>query len=684
MKLTMAPVRARWRSDDVSHTDEGLPTRWHSELILFLFFGMAGITVAATALHTFSMEGLRGAYYQGLMAPAVLQTCDHTFGTPEVLTPALKAFLSGELDHIYCSQVLDRTNQRIVPPLQFHAVHRYLLGAMTLVWKATGIRWASITALSCVLYGLHIAVLFIAFRLALSRPVAILMTTTAMLSSTLINNVPHFRDYAKAPFILGTIALIGVFVRYRPSATAATALATSLGVVLGVGVGVRMDLSTLVPWALLAVLLFSDSKGRLPATVAFLLSFLAISAPIRRAATNGSNAYHVILLGFGQAFTEDATALNLASESYSYSRLYDDLEQAITVGSHAVARGAPAPPLLATREYDVAARSLVSEYVQRFPADMVTRAIAASWNGFLSPWTQPENQLLMTPNDSLLSKIYETRARVVSRLKPARAWLAAVLAVFFLAFDWRRGGFLIAFLVFLCAYPALQFHVRHFFFLDSLAFLAMGLAIEGGVILARSLLGSRQERKQLMSTLVAVISLLGGVGALSSAGLWALRWKQQRQVAEYLAQMEALPFDEREWKAKEPEGGKVRVVVDADRKNDRGNYPAIIVRIAFARGCEIPNAIGTFGPRYIPAAPSQEWQQPVSFRDGRTRHYFPIHLAPGRRFAGVTMDEALSRCLTSVSVLDSPQLVNSLRPLVHWNLRDSEPRLYQFMAEWPL
>jgi hypothetical protein len=120
--------------------------------------------------------------------------------------------------------------------------------------------------------------------------------------------LPQLREYAKTPFILTLILILGVLVVRPFSRRRFLVLSTAYGAVMGLGFGFRNDLLINVLPFIVTVVLFLPvpirSRGRLKIAALALAaaSFVVCAWPIITAYQSGSNTTHVALLGLMTSF----------------------------------------------------------------------------------------------------------------------------------------------------------------------------------------------------------------------------------------------------------------------------------------------------------------------------------------------------------------------------------------------
>ena len=82
-----------------------------------------------------------------------------------------------------------------------------------MTWKITGVSWSRLVILPGALFGAVAALTYGVLRLGLSRVLALLALVPSVISTPNFMIVPQLRDYAKGPFLLATILLMGAWSR---------------------------------------------------------------------------------------------------------------------------------------------------------------------------------------------------------------------------------------------------------------------------------------------------------------------------------------------------------------------------------------------------------------------------------------------------------------------------------------
>lgn len=491
------------------------------------------------------------SFYQREFAPAVMEACGKGFVMPQKPSevPGLGDFLLLKQSSFACSQISPQFEQ--AAPNKFQEVHRYLMRAVALNWRLTGVSWGALLPLYALLFGLSGVAAYGVFRLGMGKPLAVILTILFLISPLQLNNLPHLRDYAKAPFIITIVFILGWLVKY-PLEPRRTALLSALaGAVLGVGFGFRMDLLILLPAVLVTLAVFTssgltqDMGTRVRALGVFILTFVVLGWPILVALGEGGNTFHVILLGL---FTPFDQVLNIQpSAVYEWGYLYNDAYTSQVLNSYVHRLGGIDTPIrLATHAYEQAGGAYFFELFSQFPADMAARFIAA------------------------VLKIIQAIG-VGNVPSWASTLLPAVMLVSLLTmavFSLRMAIFAALAILYLSGYPALQFHERHYFPLQVIPLFFIGFLGQEIIRNGWGLFGTKTIPTRLWGKSKNVYLPAGAIKRmgiflllpLTVGGLlFALRAYQQPHLAALLKNYEQLPFREGDITVSNNEDGTLRL-----------------------------------------------------------------------------------------------------------------------------
>ncbi len=447
---------------------------------------VVAIIVVSTLLgvrvvQTYHAAGFVPSFYQPAFGPAVMLACGQGFRNPDTRDlPPLAAFLSEQDDRFDCAAL--PATPATLPLDNFQTASRYLELTVGLLWTIVGVSWSRVAILSGLLFGFVAALTYALLRLGLSRPFALGLLIPAATSTPNFDLLPHLRDYAKGPFLLAIIFILGWLVTRRVDRRRVFELSVLAGVVVGVGLGFRTDLAiAIVPMVVtLAALLPSQVRGgeRLIAILLFFSAFVAAGWPILRGYAAGGNTGHVVLLGLSPEFDR---SLRVEPSIYQFAGHYNDSVAFSIINSYAIrTRQFPEGVKLGSREYEQAARGYLTEIARVFPADLLTRVVAAVRvvpRYFLDSSLSPPQQA----RSAFLRAIYRVRASVWSRLALFSLPALLIVVVALAAIQPRAAGLVVLVMLGFAGASALQFHERHFYYLQFVPWLAFGLIAEAMV-----------------------------------------------------------------------------------------------------------------------------------------------------------------------------------------------------------
>ncbi|HPO16476.1 MAG TPA: hypothetical protein PLI09_23770 [Candidatus Hydrogenedentes bacterium] len=466
----------------------------HLDIIIVVTLALLS---AVTAMVYVSTWGGTPHFFQELFGPPAMYACGHGFVNPVLeKTPGLDAFLHPamhvnhppEKDCLKCSEILPNTPTQ---PLDgFQKRQLYLLIAVAGIWSVFGVAWSSLIPLYGILYGASTAALYGIFRLGMNRLFATACTILLFLSPVQLNNLVRLRDYSKAPFILAAILIMAWLIKTRFAWWKVCLGAAIIGLLAGIGCGFRMDTLICLPACILVILFFIEGpffrtlwvKGL---ALALLLGIFSVSAyPLFNAVGSGMK-YQDFLLGFNDLYD---SRLGVGGVPYRIHHRYLDYEPMATL--HAFGQQVEQHPVFYTfdsLEYEAIGGRYVRTILKIFPADLMTRALAATLRIVDELPASPENTAPRGVANPLLLNLFSLHAQIMHYgLRYARyAVLAAILLVSLRNMRW---GFAAAFLLlYFGGYGAIQFATRHYFHLQFLSIWAVGfllsIAITTGITL---------------------------------------------------------------------------------------------------------------------------------------------------------------------------------------------------------
>jgi hypothetical protein len=428
--------------------------------------------------------GRRPSYYQNYFEPAVMLACGHGFAvaTTAVRPPALDDFLFARSDRFDCSSLPPGL------PLTTHGEYQYawfyLMVTVGLAWSILGISWSGLAPLFGLLFGLVVVLGYALFRVAAPRAIAAIGAVALMVSSVHLIDLPHLRDYAKAPFVLALVLLLFWMVRRPLRPRALLALAVLYGAVLGIGYGFRTDLlADIPPFVITLVLFLPDGvfrRLRLKAAALVLAATAFVGAAwpaLHYVVTSGGCQWHVVLLGLSTPFNDE---LGIRPAFYQWLPAYSDALTYTAVNSFWDRTRAPETIQYCSPEYDKASAAYLTAIVTRFPADMLTRALASVRRIVELPYAWRA-----APLPGLAPPLYAVRGVILAVLARAAVPIAWAAVIVLGASSLRLGLFALFFLVYFAGYPALQFATRHYFHLEFIGWWALAFLGWRGVLALR-------------------------------------------------------------------------------------------------------------------------------------------------------------------------------------------------------
>lgn len=390
------------------------------------------------------------------------------------LTPGLAEFLTVKRDRFSCAELPASVPD--TPPNFTQGLYRYLMTAAGLVWRLRGdVSWSGLWPLFGLMYGCAVVAAFALLRAIVGRGWAIAGATAVLVSPLHLTHLPYLRDYSIGPFIMGALALILFMSARGITRRRLVLLAAAFGLVLGVGLGFRNDIAIVVP-PFVAALLLSRPAGRKAVAVAgafaaALLVFAVTAFPVVGAYGRGSNSGHVGLLGLMSPFDE---GLGIRAAPYDWGYVNDDSFATSIVDEYQTRVHGRAAGLFSA-EYDRSAMEYLFVVARHWPADMLTRAFASAIKviemPFRTAYYAPASPAGVT--SAPLLKFYDLWTMVL-RMFTGRGLLLMTAALLLVSMESVFTAVALAALViYLAGYPALQFHVRHFFHLEFLAWAAV-------------------------------------------------------------------------------------------------------------------------------------------------------------------------------------------------------------------
>lgn len=641
------------------------------------------IGFAVGGLYLRQPDVLRSAsYYQDTMGPAVLFACGRGFSNTDdfinaggLAAAALTGFLQRTSDAFDCAVLPAEIPAS--QPTALQSASRYLLTAVGLAWKVTGVSWSGLWWLFGLIYGTVAALVFLAARTVLGRGMAAGLGLLLLTSASQLAALPHLRDYAKAPFFAAMLFITLKVVVQAVPPSILIGWSVAAGVLMGLAFGVRFDMFVFLAFYIGAVVMCSAGKlrdhwrPRLTAAAIALATALVVAAPVLLSFQLGNNSWHVILLGFA---TPHDQALALRPSVYELGSLYNDSYVSATVNAFA-GRTGEASGSINSPGYGRAAGDYYAAIARTFPADLVARALAAvvqalslafDLSARLPPGVEP---------DGLVALFYRWRAQLFSPLAPA-APVLVLIAIASIAWRSARLALLAASAVVLFGMLAsMQFQVRHFFHLEVLPWLLVAVLVSGTwqLIAQRRLAPPGTATawpRRLAATMCVLLLPVAGYGLVRLS-----RTYQEPRVIALLDSYVALPTEPGVLQRLSAEGIVRLSPVRAAARTDHVTSEFFLLEVG-GHSCDQTEFTAT--ARYETASPSIDLMRPVyvdvpDVLTASTTVFLSTFSAPVRngmtpdyRFVGIDVPDAAADCVRrfepTVGADRMPLLLDSMLP----------------------
>jgi hypothetical protein len=500
------------------------------------------LAVVAAAFGMFYVRTWGGVphFFQELYGPAVLFACGHGFGESPVpgQSEALDAFLRpleqeppGSVPCFDCGRLPDEIATQ--PWDAFERRQRYQLLAGGLLWRMFGVCWAALTPLYGLFFGMSAAALYGLFRLAIPRVPAMLFTLLLVTSPIQLNNLVRLRDYSKAPFLLLAMLCIGLIVVLPFKKKRVLALAACAGLVLGIGVGFRMDVVMAAPPFLAALFLFSPTglweglRTKALAAAVFLGVFFLAGAPVLLS-LGTSMKYQDFILGLNSLYD---SRLGVGDAPYQINHRYFDREPYVTLQGYALHTEGQAPAyLFDTPEYEAIGRDYTMRILRTFPADLMTRTLAAVERTLDELTTNVHSPPPRGWDGAIARTAYTVHSGITQALTRFAKY-AAVLALVLLSLRSLRLAFAGYFLLlYFAGYGAIQFASRHYFHMQFAALFAVALVAAAAIWTWKQRGGLRDKALRPWAACGRAVAFVTVAVLAIVLPMQTLRWYQDTQV----------------------------------------------------------------------------------------------------------------------------------------------------------
>ncbi len=537
------------------------------EGIVLLSVFAAACAIAAAYLGAVPYKPHHKPYRYG--AAAMIAT-GHGFVKPGLnALPALDTFLkfgAESWDPAELPETVPHT-----PPEDWQRSHHYLLYAVALCWRLFGFSWDALVPLHALFFAASCSLAYGLFRLGMNRWIAAAAAVCFMISPAHLQMIPELRDYSKAPFILGTMFVLGWLVTRPLRPWRLLGLSGLLGGLLGLGLGFRLDmLICLMPAVLTLAFLVPGWRRREiafrgAAVCALLLCFGLVGFfPIKTMRELGSTSSHNITGGLYRGFDSH---FGLRPSYYQSLPLWNDFYIHETVASHHYrVNGIQEEIRYFTPESSEAGKGFLRSYGLLFPADIVLRAYATVLRMLE---TGPAWIMEGYGHNAPLLRAMGVLSALMAHLSHFGRFYAVAALLLIAVRNFRWALFAFCALLYFGGYPSLQFLPRHAFHLSFLSFWAPAFLLCQGLSGVLTLRDS--ERRRRAWALLRSPRRWWGRGLGSALGfaflalilvfppMLLLRGYQDRQVHAYTRAIAAADTERLEVKAtSESEHGPVR------------------------------------------------------------------------------------------------------------------------------
>ncbi len=639
-------------------------------------------------------------FFQGEFGPAVLEACGRAYMNPAPnAVPALAQFLAQQRKTFDCAEL--PPTLALGPPTDLQYAFRYLMSAMAIYWRATGISWDHLSPIFGAMHGVVAGLSYLAFRVVMARLLAALLGLAVAFSAVQLSLLPYLRDSTKTPFFTA-LALIALLVWTRPLTTRMLLLLCgSYGVISGIAVGFRPDVVMWFPMLAIAIVCarHASLRERMKTAVVGLSAaiglFVLFGLPILAQYRSGSNLGHVALLGYTEPFDP---LLGVRRGPYTLGPSYDDsyIYSAI-VGYARRVHGFKGELRSSSTEYERFGTKYYLEMVRTFPADFATRVGASVAQVLNLPFARraygTRAGIEAVP---FLRDAVGARDRVLGVLD---GWGPLIVLVAFALLAIRGVTFAVGFaatVLYLASVPVLQFNLRHYQHLECLGLFALGVIVQaagGGIRSAlrpetraqwtRASSGWAAARVAVCASVIVVIPL---------GSIKVLRAYQQAAVGRLFDRYNAQASELLPYSAQPDAGGRVLVVPQGMHLiSTRELVPTVMddyLAVDLNNACDA--ILVTMRIKYETNLPPSDFTRDVTVRlwpareYGSARLFLPIYQLDvaglGNKFQGLELTADDFPCFGGLwRVRDSTSTPLRLNVLLNRNWRDQP--LYQTFAD---
>ena len=385
-----------------------------------------------------------------------------------ILEPQTK--LAGFLNHSVPSRLSfeDVTHPIAAAEISsYQRQHLYLMTLVGLCWRVFGVDWAALGPLVGVMAAISVLCVYGILR-SRARPLVALLGAAALLACPAQLALANYvRDYAKTPFFLMVFYLFSILLTRSLNGRKLMAVGAALGMVTGLGAGIRQDIQ--IVWAVIPfIYLFGLPTGlwkmpwaRLGSLSLALVLFLAISYPTRNNEYNYTA--HSVL---GGAFKYNHDSMGMGGAPYVWfheTQMTDNYTNTVIQDYNRRLTGERVDVRYLGTEYERAGHALVLDLIKSFPADFVTRFLAASLTTIRdAPWlTVGVVPTMYDVDDQFIRDAQRAETRVRQTWNMYGPWLVFFGLCLVSWYSLRVAILTTGLLIFFTGYTSLQFQPRH-------------------------------------------------------------------------------------------------------------------------------------------------------------------------------------------------------------------------------
>jgi len=478
--------------------------KWMLDGVLILAVVSAMTLVALNVSAFYKVNGIKSDYYQSYYEPAVRIACGQPFGEEHRPIPVegtedgiperllenhlpveMQDFLATERDSLSCENVPEYNR---FDPHPVGLIWYYLLLFVGTVWRFTGISWAVADSIPAIFVGLSCGLYYLLFRSLVARTLAVPLAILSTLPA--IPFMPYLRDAAKFPFVVGAFAIVAFLfaraVQGKISISTLIAAAAVAGVTVGIGYGFRPDIIILVPVVLVALVIAGFAGNNiavrtLAAVLSFMVAMMVSVWPALGVSSNLSSCTsHFALLGLSESFTSE---MGITHKPYHLSLFFSDAYVADMISTRHFLTTGEYMYQYCTNGYNESGMRILFDTIYNFPFDMLERGyqsalhVLTSGIDFQLNLTSWRHQPIFAGFGTSTSdpQGFDSISARVAHGFIFVAWAAALVLILVRS----RWMFLavLGSLVYVAFYPAVQFHIRHYYYLSFLTFLPLAIIV---------------------------------------------------------------------------------------------------------------------------------------------------------------------------------------------------------------